>query len=206
MTLPARTVWAMLPKGMTFASGAGSDFESSPQDPGFQTFVAKNAMPGKALEFTVSGSGSLPREDQSAQSGQQAASGMGGQDNGGQEAGAPGRQPGGGLGNPIDTPDPLSKYKWWILGVIALVMVASAALLLRKPGDGTAFGYMADPRAGNTPAAGSPAARQTALLDALKEELFALESEKIAGTLPPEEYATVKAALETVLKRALKRQ
>ncbi|MGP8227150.1 MAG: carboxypeptidase regulatory-like domain-containing protein [Terracidiphilus sp.] len=201
VTLPARTVWAMLPKGMIFAAGAGSDFESSPQDPGFQTFVARNAVPGKALEFTVSGSGSLPREDQSTQANQQAASSMGGQDNGGQEAGAAGRQPGGGIGNPIDTPDPLSKYKWWILGGIALVMVASAALLLRKPGDGTAVGYMADPRAGN-----APPAKQTALLNALKEELFALESEKIAGTLAAEEYAKVKAALETVLRRALKRQ
>lgn len=201
VTLPARAVWAMLPKGMTFASGAGSDFESSPQDPGFQTFVAKNAIPGKALEFTVSGSGSLPREDQGAQGGQQAGSGMGGQ-----ETGAVGTQPGGGIGTPINTPDPLSKYKWWILGGIALVMVTSAAFLLRRPGEGPAFGYMVDPRVGNPPAPGSPAAHQTALLNALKEELFALESEKIAGTLAPEEYAKVKAALEIVLKRALKRQ
>ena len=52
---------------------------------------------------------------------------------------------------------------------------------------------------------GSPAAKKAALLNALKEEMFALESEKISGTLTPEEYAEVKAALETVLKRALKR-
>ena len=52
----------------------------------------------------------------------------------------------------------------------------------------------------------SPAARGSALLNVLKEEMFALESEKIAGTVAPEEYAEVKAALETVLKRALKRQ
>ena len=66
--------------------------------------------PGKTLEFTISGVGSMPREDQGAGAGQQ--SGMGAQDsgNGGQEAG-PGSQPGGGIGNPINTPDPLSKYK-----------------------------------------------------------------------------------------------
>jgi ribosomal protein L29 len=45
-----------------------------------------------------------------------------------------------------------------------------------------------------------------ALLNALKEELFALESDKIAGKLAPGEYEELKAALETVLKRALKRQ
>jgi hypothetical protein len=52
----------------------------------------------------------------------------------------------------------------------------------------------------------SPAARNTALLNALKEELFALESDKIAGKITPAEYAELKAALEIVLKRALIRQ
>jgi hypothetical protein len=175
---------------MTFAAGAGSNFQSSPQDPAFQTFVARNALPGKALEFTVSGNGSLPRDDQSAQGGQPA-SGMGGQ-----EAGAPGAQPGGGIGNPINTPDPLSKYKGWILGGLALLMVVTAAFLLRKPAAVAAF---------DAGVAQLPAAKSAALLNVLKEELFALESEKIAGTLAPDEYAKLKAALDTVLKRALKR-
>jgi hypothetical protein len=43
-------------------------------------------------------------------------------------------------------------------------------------------------------------------LNVLKEELFALESEKISGTIAPVEYAEVKAALEKVLKRALSRK
>jgi hypothetical protein len=38
----------------------------------------------------------------------------------------------------------------------------------------------------------------------LKEELFAIESEKLSGTITPAEYAEVKAGLEAVLKRALK--
>ena len=193
VSIPARTVWVMMPKGMNFAAGAGSNFQSAPQDPSFQTFVARNALPGKALEFTVSGSGSLPRDDQSAQGGQ-AASGMGGQ-----EAGAVGAQPGGGIGNPINTPDPLSKYKGWILGGLALLMVVTAAFLLRKPAAVAAFD------AGVAQASAPPANKNAALLNALKEELFALESEKIAGTLAPDEYAKVKAALETVLRRALKR-
>jgi hypothetical protein len=197
VSIPARTVWVMMPKSMTFAAGAGSNFQSSPQDPAFQTYVARNALPGKALEFTVSGNGSLPRDDQGAQSaqgGQQPDSGMGGQ-----EAGAPGARPGGGIGNPINTPDPLSKYKGWILGGLALLMVVTAAFLLRKPAAVAAFD------AGVAQAVAPPADKNTALLNALKEELFALESEKITGTLAPDEYAKVKAALETVLKHALKR-
>jgi hypothetical protein len=196
VSIPARTVWVMMPKSMTFTAGAGSNFVSSPQDPSFQTYVARNALPGKALEFTVSGSGSLPRDDQSGQSGQggQPASGMGGQ-----EADTPGARPGGGIGNPINTPDPLSKYKGWILGGLALLMVVTAAFLLRKPAAVAAFD------AGVAQAPPPPAAKGAALLNVLKEELFALESEKIAGTLAPDEYAKVKAALETLLKYALKR-
>ena len=54
---------------------------------------------------------------------------MGGQD----ASAAQGNQPGGGIGNPIGTPDPLSKYKWWILGGLGLLLAAAAAFLLRKP-------------------------------------------------------------------------
>src|ERR1035437_10085570 len=193
VTLPARTVWVMMPKSMSFAAGAGSTFISAPQDPGFQTFVSKNAAPGKALEFTVSGTGAIPRDEQQAQGGQ----GAGGS---GQEAGGPGSQPGGGMGNPINTPDPLTKYKWWFITVLVLVMSGAAAFMLRTPSTGAGID------AGAAQALASPAARQAAVMNVLKEELFALESDKIAGKISPVEYAEQKAALETVLKRALKRQ
>jgi hypothetical protein len=197
VTLPARTVWVVLPKSMTFA---GAGFQSSPQDPGVQTYVAKNAVPGKALEFTVGGSGSMPREAQGGGGGQQSA------DNGGQDASAAGNGPGGGIGAPIATPDPLSKYKWWILGALALLMAAAAAFLLRKPaGTPAVASTPVSPSAGPVPSFTPPANKNTALLSVLKDELFALESEKIAGTLSAAEYTELKAALETVLKRALKR-
>jgi hypothetical protein len=191
---------------MTFTAGSGTAFKSVPEDPGVQTFVAKNAVPGKAIEFTLSGEGSIPREQQGAATSQQPA-GMGAQDasGGAADGNAPaaGGQPGGGIGNPIGTPDPLSKYKWWIMGGLALLLVAGAAFLLRKPAGmpGAAF----DSGAGNYPVFGSPAAKNASLLNVLKEELFALESEKISGTIAPADYAEVKAALETVLRRALKR-
>jgi len=189
MTLPTQSVGVLLPKSMTFTAGAGSVFQSVPEDPGIQTFVARNAPPGKALEFTVAGTGAIARDQQGQQ-----ASGMGDQQ--GEPAQQAGMQPGGGIGAPINTPDPLSKYKGWILGAVALLMVVTAAFLLRRPAAVAAFDAAVAP---------PPANKNAALLNALKEELFALESEKIAGTLAPEEYARVKAALETVLQRALKR-
>jgi hypothetical protein len=39
----------------------------------------------------------------------------------------------------------------------------------------------------------------------LKEELFTLETDRLTGRLDETEYAEHKAALETILKRALKR-
>jgi len=203
VTLPARTVWVVLPKSMTFTGGSGSSFELSPQDPTVQTYLTRDAAPGKGVEFSVSGTGSFPREDQGAQA----------DNGGGQQMGGAGNQPGGGLGQPINTPDPLSKYKWWILGGLTLLLVTAAGFLLRKPeaigvagvsGAGIAAGGSTF-HANVLPGVGTATAKNGALLNALKEELFSLESEKIAGTLAPNEYAEVKAALETVLKRALKK-
>ena len=44
-----------------------------------------------------------------------------------------------------------------------------------------------------------------ALLSALKEELFAVETDRLQGRLTEPEYAETKAALEVVLRRALVR-
>ena len=206
VTLPADNLAVLLPKSMTFQATSGDAFKSVPEDPNVQTFVLKNATPSKAVEFTVSGTGSIPREQQNAAAGQQP--GMGGAGGGDATSAAPGPSstPGGGIGQPIGTPDPLTKYKWWILGAIGLVFAAAAAYFLRKPA-GTQT-IAAPPEGGAVPyqAFSSPAAKNSQLLNALKEEMFALESEKINGSIEPEEYARVKAALEIVLKRALNRK
>lgn len=221
-SLHTQSIGVLLPKGMTF-SDASPDFQPILQDPGIQTFVAKNVSPGKNLAFTVSGTGSMPREAQGGAGAQGDAAG----------AGATPSGPGGGIGEPINTPDPLTKYKWWILGGLALLLAAAAAFLLRKPGGTPAYAAYAaagptahgaphpatvptaafarpghtaaPPPAFATPASpATPADKNAALLNALKEELFALESEKLSGTITAEEYAEVKPALEIVLKRALK--
>jgi hypothetical protein len=198
LLMAADNVAVLMPKAMTFTPGSGAAFQPVPQDPNIQTYVAKNVAASSSLEFTVSGTGAMPREGQGQPAGQSAA------DGGAQASGNPGNQPGGGIGNPIDTPDPLSKYKWWILGALALVLAAMAAFLLRRPVTAPAAGpAIVDGTIPAFNAGGSAAAKNAALLNVLKEELFAIESEKLSGKLAPEEYAEVKAALETVLKRAL---
>ena len=202
-TLPADNLAVLLPKSMTFNSSSGGSFKTVPEDPNnVQTFVLKNVTPSKAVDFTITGTGSIPREQQGAPGAQQPA-GTGAQP----DAGTGNQnQPGGGIGTPIDTPDPLSKYKWWILGGLGLILAAGAAFLLRKPPGEAPQGGSALQGAATYASFSTPAAKHAQLLNALKEELFTLESEKISGSIAPEEYAEVKAALETVLKRALNRK
>jgi hypothetical protein len=211
VTLPADNFAVLLPKGMTFTPGPGTSFKPVQEDPGVQTFLVKNATAGKSMEFTIAGNGSMPREQQGAPAGAQAGgAGMGAPDSAGAapDAGssAANGRPGGGLGPPVKGSSALPEGAvWWILGGLALLLVAGAAFLLRKPAGFPATGAAADASVVSYPQFSSPATKNTALLNALKEEMFALESEKISGTLPPEEYAETKAALEIVLKRALKR-
>ena len=48
-----------------------------------------------------------------------------------------------------------------------------------------------------------PPAGNAALLNMLRDELFAIESERISGTMTQAEYSVVKTGLEALLKRAL---
>jgi len=200
VSLPTQNVAIMLPKAMKFAASGSVAFKAINDDVNAQTFLARNVSPSQAIAFTVSGSGSMPRESQ----GQGANDAAGAAAPAGPEAAQPSAatdtRPGGGLGNPIDTPDPLNKYKWWILSGLALVLAAAAAFLLRAKPEAAASVASAP-----LPVA-APAGNRGDLMAALKEELFALETERLEGKLSEEEYAEHKAALETVLRRALSRQ
>jgi hypothetical protein len=120
-----------------------------------------------------------------------------------------------GLNNPLDSQgelEPWAKYKWWILGVLGLALAAGAGVMLKaNPAAGVVGGGMTvvtGSAATGDGGVGSPVAAGNgpgALLLALKEELFALETDRLEGTLSTAEYTAQKAALETVLKRALAR-
>ena len=116
----------------------------------------------------------MPRDTQATDN--QENNGAAAADTGGNAA-ANDTRPGGGLGVPIDTPDPLDKYKWWILGAITLVFAVGAGFLLRQPADASA-----------TEAAAAVSGVQATvpgggLLGALKDELFSLETDHLQGKL-----------------------
>ncbi len=105
------------------------------------------------------------------------------------------------MATPIDTPDPLTKYKWWIIGALALALAGGAGFLLSRP--------QTTPQAA-VPETAAPAApphiAPTAILQALRDELFTLESDRLTGKISQEQYDRLKPALETVLQNALQRQ
>jgi hypothetical protein len=187
----------MMPKSMSFKPGAGVSFESLNETPGALTMLARNGGPSRAFGFTVSGTGAMPRDTQAADSQTNDSSGANGQ---GGSAAANDTRPGGGLGVPIDTPDPLDKFKWWILGAITLVFAVGAGFLLRRPGEADATDIAAAPVQAAPPVTGN------SLLAALKDELFSLETDHLEGKLSDSEYGEQKQALELVLRRALARK
>ena len=240
LMMPAENFVVYTPKSMTFANPSGAEFQSVQDDPRVSTNIAKNVRPGQAIAFTVSGEGQMPRNAQPGMS-PQAMMGGGG---GASETSAAPSTPGGGIGNPIGTPDPLTRYKWWILGGLTLLLVLAAIYLLRgrsgssdespvpiseSSSDLTGRPLPSVPRSiapvsdytppplprrvpepvstGHYVPAGNsaPAGGKAALLSILKDELFAIESERLSGTLSQEEYADIKVGLEAVLKRALKK-
>lgn len=212
VALPTENLAIMLPKSMSFSGG--STYQAADVEDNAQTFLAKNVQPSQDMSFTVSGTGVMPRD--SGQNGGQngSAQASGDQANGSQATSAANDdRPGGGLGDPIDTPDPLQKYKWWILSGLALLLAIAAAFFLRaRPADAIAGGA---PSAQPSPLVPTPmpsgsgpalSSEKASLMAALKDELFALESERLEGKLTETEYSEQKAALEQVLRRALARQ
>jgi hypothetical protein len=128
----ADNVILIMPKQITFKADADAAYQTIPQDPSVQTYAIKGPKAGQNLGFTISGNGVMPRGEQQ---GGKAGPGMGGAGGGGAEGGGQSRAsnaPGGGIGNPNSEDDALSKYKWWIVGILVFVLIAAAALLLRR--------------------------------------------------------------------------
>jgi hypothetical protein len=181
-SLPAQSVSVTVPRSMAFAAGSESAFQSISESSSFQTFAARNATPGKVLEFTVSAA-------EGQQNGERSAT-----------AGTADSRSDKGFGSPFDTStDPLSKFKWWILSGLLILLAAATAFLMRKSPEGAvSSGGAAPPHA-------SPEARSADLQKSIRDELSALERERAAGALTPAEYAELKTSLETVLRRMQKK-
>jgi hypothetical protein len=145
---------------------------------------------------------------------------MGGQSEGGAQVSTSGMRPGGGLGAPGDPEgqnDPWARYKWWILSLLGVALIVGAWAMLKAgqpaatPGEASlpAAASFAPSSTTTAESAASPAASAAStpdtLLQALRDELFALETDRLAGRLSESQYAEQKTAFDIVLRRAMGR-
>jgi len=202
---PAQHFVVMLPKTMQFSAGPAGGFESraNPREPAATVQVASNTELGQSLAFKISGTGTLNETREDGEGGAPAG------DSGAATAGRDAR-PGGGLGPPIDAPDPLERYRWYILGGFAVVLATGAVYITKRsrssalatiPDFGASDVQVDEGRPVRQPASG----RAGLLLEALKEEMFQLEVEHKQGSISQQEYEQARAALDQTLERAIKR-
>jgi hypothetical protein len=210
---------AILPKTMQFTPAPGTKYQpmNDPQQPDANVQVASGAGLGQPLAFKISGEGVLEaRQENAAQPGE------------GGPAPADSR-PGGGLGPPIDAPDPLQRYRWYILAAFAAALIVGGVFIAsrqqaanrvaRTKGSALRVDMEDEFVAAEIPAArpaqskegGSADTREqpsrtSMLLEGLKEELFELEVEHKQGRISQQEYEKAKAALDHTLERALRRE
>jgi hypothetical protein len=206
----------MTPKSMQFtaaATSSGFKLINYPQEPEAAVQVASNTTPGENLAFKISGEGVLANPQEGAQGSNQGSEApQGAQAN---------NRPGGGLGPPIDAPDPLQKYRWWILGGFAAVLVlggvyvasrqqsAARAVARQRAAPSMSTLHEEDDYEPAEILSTQPArsARSSSMLmEGIKEELFQLEVERKRGEITQAEYEKAKSALDQTLERALKRE
>jgi len=190
--LPLTELGIMLPKSMQFNSQDKS-FAPARDEDGMTVFVAKTLPIGKELKFEVSGEGSMQSEAAPA------------------PGGAPqdSSRPGGGLGAPIQASDPMGNSRWYIISIFILALAGAGYWLLRMQRGtlhASANGSAASSGGFSREVKGVSTRNGNGVLQAIKEELFQLETDHVQGKLTQQEYETSKAGLETLMRRHLKTQ
>jgi hypothetical protein len=198
----------VMPSTMSFTPKDAKQFQAMKDQPGSNVQVSLRAHAGQDLSYSVSGTGTI-QDEQAQAAPSEGPPAMGG-------SGANDSRPGGGLGKPIDAPDGLAKYRWYILGLLLTLLVGGGIWTHERtkqaeseeiPIAPVASALQPTPRAASLIQASAVPAVPPAnlLLAALKEELFELEVERQQGKITPEEYDKARSALEQTLQRALSR-
>ncbi len=188
----------IMPQAIQFSPATPGVYEDKqpPSPPGAIAEVASKARPSEKLAFDISGSGILQDDNAADQSGQASTAPPPGPD----------ARPGGGLGPPIDAPDPLQKYRWYLLGGFAVLLMAGAVYIASRTRNVAGPNLDSAVETADRERQAQPARRSSMLLEALKEEMFQLELDHKQGRISKEEYEKAKSALDQTLERALKRE
>ncbi len=188
----------IMPQAIQFSPVQGGIYEDKqpPSPPNAIAEVASKAHPGEKLAFQISGSAML-QEDNSAEQGQGVPAPA--------QTARPDTRPGGGLGPPIDAPDPLQKYRWYLLAGFAALLMAGAVYIATRSRSVAMPNFASRAETDDRERELNSSRRPGMLMEALKEELFQLELEHKQGRISQQEYEKAKSALDQTLERALKR-
>jgi hypothetical protein len=175
----------LLPKSMQF-TGVGRSFAQDSDEAGLAVYFTKNVLAHEQVKFSVSGEGVAPREAQ---------------------GGAP----------PANAPvggDPVafahSYAIWFVLAPMIIIILGGGFWLWRRASGPN----LTAPKPLKMPLAarraptsegvvGAPA--PDTVLEALKDELFQLEKDRLDGKVSPEDHARLKAGLDALIRRHLKK-
>jgi hypothetical protein len=191
VSVPTEMLAVMLPQSIQFSAANPESYNSRDKN-GVSVRVARNVTPGSTPAFHISGNGAMPADALKNLTG-------GDDTSAAQAASVEPPRPGGGMAVPEGTPDPLDKYRWPVLiGFVVVLATGAFWITTRQPST-----PMATP---TTASVSSSGGRTSMVLEALKEELFQLESERLQHKISLEEYDKAKAALDATLARAMKRE
>ncbi|MGD0830606.1 MAG: hypothetical protein ABR907_06670 [Terracidiphilus sp.] len=207
---PMQQLAVMIPPTMSFVPRS-SAFQILPVGNGrYHVEAAEQLKAGERLEFEVSGVGALPPMQAQPHASPQAkarelpnfsastvtvtsfssSSSFGTQN------------PSGNALSPVAVSKvsaPLSLLQWWTVGAGVMLIIGTCGALVwrrRHSHTGTVLKTARAERGGQT---------TTSMIEALKEGLFLLESDRVQGVIPREEYASVKLALEGTIEWAMAR-
>jgi hypothetical protein len=186
LAMDADHYYVVTAKGINFSAQGGAAFQAMDQWPtdtsitGVDVHAIAGARAGQALSYQLSGAGVLGDSTAQSQSAPRAQ-----EDN----------RPGGGLGVPNERPDPLHSQQWLFLGVLTLFLAAGATYV-----------YSWNHPAAAPAPSNKPQDRTGLLLEAMKEEIFQLETDRLQGKISAKDYESAKAALDKTLQRAVQRQ
>jgi hypothetical protein len=186
---PLSELGVLLPKSMKF-NGISGGFAQDVDEAGLAVFFAKNVPANQEVKFSVSGEGLIPTEPPGGSPSQPT----------GESGGAPIPSSSGGTREAL----------WFIVGALVILIGGGAFVMWRKGKAARAAAQ--DPKAARAATkARAQAQTQSAkpqgdMLDVLKDELFQLETDRVSGKIPQEEYEKSKAGLDTLFRRQMKRK
>lgn len=176
----------ILPKSMKLMA---TGFTQDNDEAGMSVFFMKNVS--AATKFSVSGEGVAPREAQEP----------------------PPADASQAPGPPADT----SKSRWFVVGLLFALLAGGIIVVFSKMRRGKSAAT--DPSGGRkTKSASQKASARDesngaygsssgngSMIDALKEELFRLETDRLEGKISSQDYETSKAGLDTLIRRQMAR-